>query len=182
LLWRAELDRSVIPVRASPAPPDHPDALDLGRLRAFATLARGDTGREYLALSDGWRRIRLDVVEGTLVDSPWVMFRYDLSGFRHLDQRLRTIRRLAALRRAGQLEQDLYPAPSGLPRRLEALRVADALRDGASYREIAVALFGEERVHSDWRTRSDFLLSRIRRRAAEARAMLAGGYKALLGR
>jgi hypothetical protein len=176
------VDPAVIPVRASPAAADDPDALDVGRLRALATVARGETGREYLALSDGWRRIRLDIVDGTLAEADWARLQYDLSGFRHLETRLRTVSQLAELRRAGQLEHDLYPAPSGLLRRLEALRVADALQEGASYRDIATALFGEERVRADWRTRSDFLLSRIRRRAAEAKAMLAGGYMALFGR
>ena len=144
-------------------------------------MARGDGGQTYLALSDGWRRIRLDVVEGTLGDSAHVRLDYLLSGFRDLEPRLRTIRRLAGLRSDGRLDRALYPVPAGMIRRIEALQVADALRDGTSYRDIAIALFGEARVRSDWRTRSDYLLSHIRRRAAEARLMLAGGYKALFG-
>lgn len=172
----------MVPVRAIAAEPDDPDALDLTQLRGFATSARSDSGPEYIALSDGWRRLRLDVVEGAVRDQAWVRFEYRLSGFHDLELRLQTLRRLARLKRDGRFAAELYPVRAGLPRRLEALRVADALRDGASYRDIAAAIFGEERVRADWRTRSDFLLSRIRRRATEARKMLSGGYKALLGR
>jgi len=179
-LWRADLDPSVVAVRAVPADSDDPDALDLGRLRALATLARADCGQEYLVLADGWRRLRLDVVEGSLCESACVRLDYRLSGFQDLVPRLRTLQRLAALRRTGSFEPKLYPATSGLPRRLEALQVADGLRAGGSYREIAVALFGEARVRADWRKHSDYLLSRVRRRAAEARKMLSGGYRSLL--
>jgi hypothetical protein len=168
-----------VPVRAGPAEPGDPDALDLVRLRPLATLAQGAGGREYIALSDGWRRLRLDVVEGSIGTANWVRFDYQLAGFRDLEVRLRTLRRLADLRREGRFADRCFPMPSGLSRRLEALRVADALRAGASYRDMAIALFGEARVKADWRTRSDYLLSRVRRRAMEARKMLAGGYRTL---
>ncbi len=180
MLWRADFDPTVVAVRAIPAQPDDPEGLDLGRLRALATLARADCGQEYLVLSDGWRRLRLDVVEGSLCESACVRLDYRLSGFEDLEPRLLTLHRLAALRRNGHFEPRLHPAPSGLSRRLEALQVADGLSAGGSYREIAVALFGEARVRADWRKGSDYLLSRVRRRAAEARKMLSGGYRSLL--
>jgi len=179
LLWRAEVDPAVVAVRAFPAEPHDADALDLGSLRPFVVAVRSASGQDYIALSDGWRRLRLDVVEGSVGDQRWVRFDYRLSGFRNLEPRLRTLTRLAALRRDGRLAQTLYPTVAGLPRRIEALRTSDALAAGASYRDIALVLFGETRVRSDWRTNSDYLLSRLRRRAAEARRMLNGGYRML---
>ena len=167
-------------VRATSAVAGDPDAVDLDRLRSLATLARGDTGREYIALSDGWRRLRLDVIAGSIAGSNWVRFDYGLSGFVDLELRLETLRRLARLRRDGGFDHKCYPVPPGLARRIEALQVADGLSAGASYRDVALALFGEARVRTDWRTRSDYLLSRVRRRAAEAAKMLAGGYRLLL--
>ena len=179
MLWRADLDPTVVAVRAALANPDDPDALDLGRLRALATVAQAEGGQEYLALSDGWRRLRLDVVEGSVCEGRCVRLDYRLSGFQGLEPRLRTLHGLAVLRRTGIFEPKLHPAASGLPRRLEALQVADGLSAGGSYRDIAVALFGEARVRADWRKGSDYLLSRVRRRAAEARKMLSGGYRSL---
>jgi len=115
----------VVAVRAIPAERGDPDGLDLERLRALATLARAERGQEYLVLSDGWRRLRLDVVEGSLCERPCVRLHYRLSGFQDLEARLRTLHRLAALRRTGTFEPKLHPTASGLPRRLEALQVAD---------------------------------------------------------
>ena len=180
MLWRADLDPTVVAVSAARADADDPDALDLGRLRALATLARADGGQEYLVLSDGWRRLRFDVVEGSLCDGTCVRLDYRLSGFRDLEPRLQTLHGLAALRRTGAFEPRLHSVASGLPRRLEALQVADGLSAGGFYREIAGALFGEARVRADWRKGSDYLLSRVRRRAAEARKMMSGGYRSLL--
>ena len=122
------------------------------------------------------------MVDGEISEAACVRLDYCLSGFRDLEARLEAVRRLARLRREGRLARDASDEPTGMPRRLEALRVADALRDGASYRDVAVALFGQARVRSDWRTRSDYLLSRVRRRAREATDMLRGGYRALLSR
>lgn len=81
----------------------------------------------------------------------------------------------------GRFARLLFPDELGGPRRLETLRVGDAIAAGASYREMAIALYGEAVVREEWRGRSDFLMSRVRRRAAEARAMTAGGWRALLG-
>lgn len=173
------MDPTVVAVRAAPTDAGDPDAFRVDAAESTATIARGIAGHEYIVLSDGWRRLRLDIVEGSASRGEWVRLDYRLSGFRALEPKLQTLRQLALLRRDGRLLPRLFPRPSGLSRRVEAIRVADALADGASYRDIAVVLFGEARVRTDWRTRSDYLLSRLRRRAAEARHMLAGGYRSL---
>lgn len=180
LFWTAELDGSVVPVRAEPVAVRDPDAFELARFADCASLACGDDGREYLVLSDGWRRLRLDVVAGTLAGQGSVRLAFELAGFSHLDARLLTVRRLLSLWRKGRFLKVLFQPLAGLGHRLEALRVADALAAGASHREIAAALYGEQRVRAEWNGRSDFLLSRVRRRVAEARRMEQGGYRLLL--
>jgi len=180
LLWRAALDPHVLQVRAEPTAPEDPEALDLTRVRHQATLARNDDGREYLALSNGCQRIRLDVIEGSLCASAQVRLHYQLSGFTGLEPCIRVLRQLLALRRDDGFDLSLFPRLPRMAQRLEALRVSDALADGASYRDVAIALFGIERVREEWGGRSDFLLSRVRRRAAEAQRMAAGRYRDLL--
>lgn len=179
LFWSADVDGSVVSVRAEPVSAADPDAFALARLAGRASLARGDDGREHLVVSDGWRRLRLDVVEGTLLGGE-VRLHFELAGFAQLDVHLLTVRRLLSLWRKGRFLRALFQPLAGLSHRLEALRVADALTAGASHREIAVALYGEQHVRAEWHGRSDFLLSRVRRRAAEARRMEKGGYRALL--
>lgn len=67
LFWSADVDDSVVSVWAEPVSADDPDAFALAHLTGCASLARGEYGREHLVLSDGWRRLRFDVVEGTLL-------------------------------------------------------------------------------------------------------------------
>lgn len=170
----------MVPVRTVPVAADDPDAFELARFAACASLACGDDGREYLVLSDGWRHLRLDVVEGTLAGQGHVRFEFKLSGFAGLDAKLLTVRRLLSLWRRRRFLAGLFQPLAGLSHRLETLRVADARATGASHREIAVALYGEARVRDEWGGPSDFLLSRVRRRIAEARRMERGGYRSLL--
>jgi hypothetical protein len=169
----------VLEVRAVPASGSDPEAVDLARLARWMTIVRG-SDRQHIALSDGWRRIRIDIVEGTMVDEGPARLDYLLSGLSRVDAHVLTLQRMLGLWRSGGFAPALHPTEPGMQRRLEALRVGDALADGASYRQMAIALFGEKQVRDEWRGRSDFLLSRIRRRAAEARAMAAGGWRSLL--
>lgn len=60
------------------------------------------------------------------------------------------------------------------------LRVWDAVREGATQRDIGIALYGRERIAADWGARSDSLKSRVRRLMQNARDMASGGYRALL--
>lgn len=170
----------MVAVRAEAVAAGHPDAFDLARFSGHAVLAHGTGGIEYLALSDGWQRLRLDICEGTLLGHRHVRLDFDLGGFAQLDAKLLTLRRLLALWRKGRFLRALFRPLAGLPHRLEALRVADALAAGASHRDIAMAFYGEQRVRGQWKGESDFLLSRIRRRSAEARRMAQGGYRLLL--
>ena len=70
----------------------------------------------------------------------------------------------------------------GLPskRLCITLRVLDGRLAGASYRDIAVAFFGHDRVNEDWNSPGDHLKNRIRRAAQRGVALMQGGYRALL--
>jgi len=61
-----------------------------------------------------------------------------------------------------------------------ALRVLDGRLAGASYRDIAIALFGRDRVNDDWNAPGDHLKNRIRRAAQLGRLLMEGGYRAFL--
>ncbi len=134
-------------------------------------------------LSDGYRRIRIDIEEGSLACGRPVLLRYAMEGTvgQCAEARLLPLRRLAALLRTGRFLPALFPAERRIERLIDVLRVADALSAGASQREIAACLFGQERVSSDWRTVSDSLRSRVRRLVRRAQHMAGGGYRASLG-
>lgn len=178
-MWHADLDPFVLRVRARPATGPDSAAIDLARLARWATIVRGQD-REYIALSDGWHRIRIDVVEGSLVEEGPATLDYLLSDLTQVEAHVLGLRRMLSLWRTGRFAARLFPPEPGLPRRLETLRVGDAIAAGASYREIAIALYGETVVGTEWKGRSDFLMSRVRRHVAAARTMVAGGWRALL--
>ena len=180
LVWHADLDPAVVAVRAEPVAPGDPDAFDIDRFAPMATLVVTAAGHEHLVLSDGWRRVRLDIVQGSLNGARPVRLRYLISGLTGAEAHLLTIQRLLGLSRHGRFVRGLFPAEPGIDRRIEALRVGDALSAGASYREAAIALYGEDRVQVEWKAQSDFLLSRVRRRALEAQQMAGGGWRTLL--
>lgn len=133
-------------------------------------------------LSDGYRRIRFDIEEGSLACGRPVLLRYAMEGTvgQCTEARLLPLRRLAGLLRTGRFLPALFPAERRIERLIDVLRVADALSSGASQREIAAVLFGSERVSSDWRIVSDSLRSRVKRLVRRARKTRANGYRQIL--
>lgn len=73
---------------------------------------------------------------------------------------------------------------SGLFRVDERLRHAlialDESTAGKTYRQIAIAIFGDRRVAEDWNGASQFLKDRTRRLVARGRELMSGGYRDLL--
>jgi len=105
---------------------------------------------------------------------------YRLWGVQHVRPKILPLRRLIHLCTEGRFSRSLFPADPAMARLITALRVHDARTAGASQREVAEMLFGEEHVRLDWNARSDSLRSRVRRLVKEARRLAAGGYRSLL--
>lgn len=89
------------------------------------------------------------------------------------------VRRLLQLAIHGRFGAAPFPREPRMARWVSLLWVSDALRAGASQREIGRALFGVER---EWLGLSDSLRSRVRRLVRDARAMARGGWRVLLRR
>lgn len=180
IIWHADLDPGTIAVAAVPADPADPDSLRLEHLAPWLAVAVGPDGREHVVLSDGWRHIRLDVEEGRLTGHEAVLLHYRLRGLTSAESRLLPLRRLLSLCRHRRFARSLFPRDPHIDHGIEVLRVHDALRDGASQREIAAVLFGADRVGRDWNGASDSLRSRVRRLVREARGLARGGYRQLM--
>lgn len=167
---------------ALPIDPDHRDCFDPGRFRHWFAAVGNPGGPEHAVLSDGYHHIRIDVDAGSIITGQPVLLRYRMMGIVDAEAKLLPLRRLIALSRTGRFSRTLFPPDRRIDRWLDALRVHDALRCGASQREIAIALFGQERIPSDWRAASDSLRSRVRRLIRDAHRLAGGGYRKLLGR
>lgn len=179
-MWSADLDPEALSVDVVPSGAHDLDRIDRDVLRQYLFLVRDSNGHEHVVLSDGLHRIRLDIAHGSLAGAGPVTFHYHLSGTRSAELKLRPLARLLDLCRRGRFAARLFPLEPKTERWIALLRVHDALEEGASGRDIAVALFGPDRVADHWSNAADSLRSRVRRLVREARAMAQGGYRTLL--
>jgi hypothetical protein len=166
-------------VAAHPVSRAHSDAFDLAAFADIATVVLSCNGQEQVALSDGYRRVRIDVARGSILDGP-VRLDYLLGGFDDIEVRILTLRRFVSLRNTGKFARGLFSPERLAPRWVAALRAHDAVCAGATQRDIARVLFGAVGGGADWRQRSDFLRLRVQRLVRVGRHMAHGGYRTLL--
>ncbi|MDR3439915.1 DUF2285 domain-containing protein [Telmatospirillum sp.] len=179
IFWRTDWDASVVATEASPARPGDPDAFDVGQFDDVVTLLHHADGHQSLLLSDGVHHLQFEIVAGSVTSGP-VRLHYRLSGFRLVEVQTLTVRRLAQFCRLGRFPLGLFPPEPRAHRWIMALRAYDGVRGGASHRDIAIALFGKQRVRDDWSGRSDYLRLRVQRLAHSGSALVQGGYRELL--
>lgn len=180
IVWHAMRDPSTLCVEAAPGVPGDPQCLEIERIRPWLTIVEDASGMEHAVLSDGSHHIRLDVVSGTLTHHPAVRLQFRFEGMERAEAGVLPLQRLLSLHRNRRFGSMLYRRDPAVSRGIELLRAHDALRDGASLRDLACALVGSDVVEEDWNDPSDSLRSRIRRLARQARAMARGGYRDLL--
>lgn len=177
-IWRARDHAYVLAVRAekvgSPA-----DRIDMNGLPSLATSMAAADGQEHLLISDGLRSIRLEVIEGSVLKGP-VKLRYEIAGFISAEPALLVLRRLLAFRVAGRFSKGLHPAEARAQRWVLVLRIHDALATGANQREIAAQLISSTAPERRWRSEAPSIRSQVQRLVRGARAMMNGGYRALL--
>lgn len=149
-------------------------------VRRFASLALilVDQGVERLSLSDGLRRIRVDIVSGTVFAGP-VALRFLITEDEHGASQLLALSQFRALRQTGNFAAALHRPDARAGRWVQQLRAFDAVEVGANTYEIAAALFPARTPARRWRE-DDSLRSTVRRLIAGAKAMVEGGYLKLL--
>lgn len=132
-------------------------------------LVSRDAEHEYVAVSDGSVSLRLDVVSGSVCNGP-VMIEHRLAGVSMLAPKIPALYHFISLCRSGKMAPWREPADPRLPRLIAALRVLDALHDGASQHDIGTMLQGGgNRI--DWPGPGDSHRSYVRRLIALARRM-----------
>jgi hypothetical protein len=178
ILWRPDPCAAVVLVSAAPA--NSLEALDFAGCGLPVLVARTDVGDQQVLVCDGPRRLRLSVIEGDILGGP-VTCRLALPRPGGAGAALEGLRALVALRDTGRLPAAAPRASNRARRWLESLRAFDARRAGASQREIAILLFGQERVRQDWSGGSNYMRMRVQRLLRTADRLVAGGYRGLLG-
>lgn len=169
----------MLAVAAGRADISGPDLFDLRALPCSALVLRDPHGIERVLLHDGLRRLRFDVLAGSVLDGP-CRLRYDLAGYNEVAAKLRTVQRLLSLKRLGRFPRRLFPPDPRARRWMRVLQAVDAREDGATHREIAAALYGDDTVEADWQGRSTYLRCRVQRALRVGHMQVWGGYRRLL--
>ena len=172
-LWRAEVDRSVVVAEVLDADPSPLEGLDLLAVASLVTLEIAPNDDQHLLLSDGAAEIRIDIERGTLLGGR-ALLDFHVWGAARLRLPLLTLRRLVALVMTGQLLRTLFPPERHASRWILELRVADALAQGASHREIADVLF-ETMAGTDRARGTSAARSRVQRLVRIARSRCQDG-------
>ena len=154
-------------------------AFRLAAIPCPATLLLAPDGTQHLLFRDGGRSLQL-AVTGTSVLHPVHLLADALPSQTDRRAQHRLLACLSDLYHHGRLRPQYFP-PDPRGRRLSVvLQALDGWLADASYREIAVAVFGAKRVATDWTDPRRHLLDRVRRAVARGRALMVGGYRQFL--
>lgn len=136
-------------------------------------------GNQHVLFGQGVRSLQLTVT-GASVLTPVNLLTDAVGEPRRIDTRLTGLRALNAVCASGQIPAPRLPDEPRLKRLRTVLQALDGWLAGASYREIAVALFGAARVEADWRDPRDHFRDRVRRAVRRGRMLMNGGYRTFL--
>ncbi len=179
VVWQTEYARALnavaLPVSAS---------LDLALFRlsdtrCSALLIQGSDGYQHVLFHCSGASMQLRI-SGASVLQPVHLLTDAASHTADLKSRLRRLAQFKELRTTGRCEF-AEPVPKARADRLRlVLQALDGFLEGATLREIAIALFGAERVERDWDDDHRHLKDRARRAVARGKWLMEGGYKTYL--
>jgi hypothetical protein len=175
VFWDRAVNPLVLQAYADPGRKKDPDACDLERLRPHMEILRPLIGPCHILLSDQHSCVQIEL-RGEVILEGWVRLRWQLLGVTALRPQLMALHRFAAFYRYGRFPKRHIPPVTRLQRLIQALRTYDAATEAVPLVQIANALFGPERVQSDWHGQSDYLRSRIKRLLHQSRRLVDDGY------
>lgn len=180
VFWSPQVSAHVLPVTAmEQSVSQSEDAFEFAALPCRRTIIDSGDGVQHILLQDDIGRVQLsnDGVDMRRADDVQVNVFWPKDQVR---RRLCAIECLNAITTAGRFPARLFQ-PDRRGRRLHfVLRALDGSLAGLSHREIAEALFGAERVMTDWPDPRDHLRDQVRRAVRRGRALMNGGYKDFL--
>ncbi|WP_070157819.1 DUF2285 domain-containing protein [Sphingobium phenoxybenzoativorans] len=179
LFWTHARDPAVIRATAIRARSRGADSFDIAQLREHVVHTTDSDGHEQLLVGSTASCLRLDIVDGSLLDGP-VNLTCHISDFDAAAPGLRAIRRLHQLQKTLCLPQRPSINPQLWCREIERLQAFDALQSGATQREIGALIFGRAAVDYGWNSHTDRVRSAVKRLLRDARTLAAGGYRTML--
>jgi hypothetical protein len=177
LFWQAEADPRVLVVgaRRCLTANDDVNRIDFASMLAEVTVLKLASGAEHVLIRTGPHSVQLSLNEGTVLQGP-VSLNFQISGLQYTPLQILALKRLSAFQNLGRFPASLFLPDGRAQRWLMGVRALDMQRAGYSREEMAQALLGES-LHS---TRSDWVLSRLRRLLGTAKHIADIGYFGIL--
>lgn len=180
VFWSAHVCRAILSVMAMRgAARDVSDVLPLTGRLCRTTVSVDASGRQHVLFAHDGRSLQLEIrgvsvfeAERLLVDVP--------PPVGSPNTYFRTLKQLSDFLKHGELRKSFYPPYSQGRRLAEVIQALDGWRHGATHRQIAHALVGEERFKRDWLHQRSHLLNRVRRAIKRGRILMAGDYRRFL--
>jgi hypothetical protein len=180
VFWHLTVNREVLPVMASRA--EHLEQaakIPLTQLQCRVTSQTGRDGEQHILFAEVGRSLQLEVHGLPSLENLRLTTEIMLPP-RLAAARVQALKRFSDVITHGRLRAFLYPPDKRASRLARLLQVLDGRNARAPYRDIALAIFGEERVSADWRDPGAHLRDHLRRAFRSGRELMMGGYRRLL--
>ncbi|TAL02580.1 MAG: DUF2285 domain-containing protein [Rhodospirillaceae bacterium] len=178
VFWDPMVCPAVLPALALPTEGEgNIDLLPRGHSYRGALYEQVRTGRQHVLFAEQGRFLQLDV-RGTPVLKAGRLLPDILSSAENVSARACAARQLTDLVRHRALRSQAHPPATQGPRLTTVLQALDGDLAGASRRDIAIALFGLEKVQAGWRTRT--MRDKVANAVKYGKFLLDGGYRKFL--
>jgi hypothetical protein len=175
-LWQPQSNRHVLPLNGGTK---QSGSLLLDTLQCRVRISSRD-GHQHILFGHEGRFLQLDVL-GNLGDGSAVTLQTRvLTSPCCLALHWRGLRQFADLMRYRAMRPKLYPAQTRAKRLLQMLQLLDIAETETSQRNMAVAMFGEDKVRREWGHGADHMRDWVRYSLRAARALSEKGYIKLL--
>jgi hypothetical protein len=178
VFWHPGAFAHVVRLRAGPPTQQPSPPLTLSRFHVDRTAAVGVDNIPLVLMKGPGTHVALEIHGMAVLTQPFAPV-FEIAGFADLNAQTELIKRLG--RFAEPEANAARRPPFGIDERLhQALVALDESLNGKTYRQIAIAIFGEKRVAEEWQGASQFLKDRTRRLVAKGTELMQGGYRDLL--
>ncbi|MGF1610422.1 MAG: DUF2285 domain-containing protein [Kiloniellales bacterium] len=154
-------------------------AVSLADMQGRKMLLQAADGEQHLLLRDGLRSAQLLCLGVDITVEPAAM-NLLLDEIPRVEPKLRLAKRAMDIYRAtGQSGDGRHWSTQTLWHR-NALVALDGWLAGASQRQIAALIYGQERIDREWRAPDQTIKNRVARAIRRGRELMEGGYRNLL--
>lgn len=166
-------------VSLPPSAAFHAQIFDLELFALEKTLLILPDGTQQLLLRDGAHSLQLNISGQSILAPVTLLVPAGLTEELSSTQ-TQLLKCFRLLRTNGTLPAECFPPHPYAGRAARVLMALDGHLAGVSHREIAVAMFGLERIKRDWGDPGEHLRDTVRRAIARGLVLMNGGYRTFL--